>query len=210
MALTIASVTPNSGLTGGREFVLIQGTDFNINVNTDGSSKMEVYFGTEQAARVRARSTTEMDCLTPIHDPGLIDVKVVDTETTDEDTLTDGFTYARPVIGGGTNSDLWRVVDTLITEMRRQIIENIVTGSDVDYDGTPDDVLNIIEIASVPGIVLEGPRVIGSTGSFNRTGEPWEEYATDQFMKLRTQDYLNLEFTPRHRDRDPRGSQEGG
>lgn len=196
MALTITSATPNIGLTGGREFVLIQGTDFNISVNTDGSSKMEVFFGLEQATRVRVRSTTTMDCLSPIHDLGQVDVKVVDTVSTDEDTLSNGFTYKRPVIGGDTyQSDLWRAVASLVEELRRQIIANVVTGGEVDYDGSPNDLLNIIEIAKVPAIVLEGPKIIGSIGSLRRVGEPWEEVATDHFKRLRTQEYLNLEFS---------------
>jgi hypothetical protein len=194
MALSITSVTPNSGLTGGREFVLIQGTDFNTDVETDGSPKMEVYFDTEQATRVRVRSATELDCLTPIHDVGAVGVKVKDLDTSDEDTLANGFTYARPVIGGGTDSDIVRVCTVLIDEMKRQIIENVSLGTGIDFGGETWESINLLEIAEVPALILQGPRISDSAGSLHRTGEPWEETATDEFKKMRPQDIVNLEF----------------
>lgn len=195
MALTISSVTPSSGLTGGREFVLIVGTDFNISVDSEGISKMEVYFGTDEAKKVRVRSVTELDCLTPIHDLGQVDVKVVDTVAVAEVTLTDGFTYARPVIGGSTPSDVVRVTDVLVAEMKRQIIANVIVGHGADYGGVVYEDLNIIEVAETPAIVLDGPRLIESAGVLHRVGEPWVETATDVFKKKRPQDIMNLEFT---------------
>lgn len=197
MALTITSVAPNSGLTGGREFVLIEGTDFNIAVNADGSAKMEAYFGNNLASRVRVRSATELDCLTPIHDltSTAVAVKVKDLVTLDEATLPTAFSFARPIIGGGTNSELWHVVDSLVREFKRQIIDEVVIGSSVDFDDDYADGLNIIKLAKTPAIVLYGPNVVGSGGALHRSVEPWEYVGGGFYEKHRPQDVCDLRFT---------------
>jgi len=196
MALTVTSVTPPTGLTGGREFVLIQGTDFNISVDVDGHSRMEVYFGTELATRVRVRSATELDCLTPIHDPGSYDVKVKDLDAVVEDVLVDGFDFGRPVIGDqAVKSDIVYVIDTLVTEMKRQIIEEIIVGTSVDYDPDTDEGFHIVGLSKVPAIVLDGPRIYSSGGPFHRTGEQIEEVSPGIGRKIIAQDICNFEFT---------------
>jgi hypothetical protein len=156
---------------------------------------MEVYFGTEEATRVRVRSTTELDCLTPIHDAGQIDVKVKDLDTSDEDTLTDGFTFSRPTIGGETNNtDLVYVTKTLVAEFKRQLIENVKVSHGIDFGNVDLQNFDIIEFAEVPVIILQGPRIMESGGPLHRVGEPWQEVATDTFKKKRPQDIINLEF----------------
>jgi hypothetical protein len=195
MALTITTMTPATGKTGGREFVLIQGTDFNILVNTDGTSKMQVFFGTELATRVRVRSVTELDCLTPIHDPGLVNVKVRNTVGPVEATLTNGFTYGKPVIGGLTNqTDLWRVIDALVVEFRRQVIDEVTLGSSLEWDELPGDGVRFAKLAKVPCIVLEGPRVRSSGGVLQNSGEPWTDLGSSVFKRHRRQDIMDLQF----------------
>jgi len=197
MALTITNVTPSSGLTGGREFVLIEGTDFNIAVNTDGSAKMEVTFGTNVATRVRVRSATELDCLTPIHDQteSPVGVTVEDLVTLDTATLPTAFSFARPTIGGGTNSELWKVIEALVIEFKRQIMEEVVIGSSVDFDDNFASGLDIVKIAKVPALVLYGPQVRGSGGALQRSVEPWEYVGGGNYERNRPQDVCNLDFT---------------
>jgi len=196
MALTISGLTPNSGLTRGREFVLIQGTDFNISVDsTDGSPRMEVYFGTELATRVRVRSTTLLDCLTPVHDLGAVDVKVLDLDAVTEDTLTSGFTFARPVLDQNVESEIAQITRALIVELKRQIIDEVVNGQGIDFGSVQEESLSILNIAKVPALILEGPNVVNSGGALHRTGEPWEEVSTDHFEKPSPQDICNFEFS---------------
>lgn len=194
MALTITTLTPSTGLTGGREFVLITGTDFNINF-VGGVAQMEVYFGTEKATRVRVRSTTQLDCLTPISDPGQVGVKVKDLQAVTEFTLPNAFTFARPVLGGGTRqSTLWHVIDTVIRELRRQVLEEVISSVETDFDELPDGT-RFTKLAKVPALILDGPEVRGSTGPHHRCGEEFVQTAPDQFSKAYPQDYVDLVFT---------------
>lgn len=199
MVLAITNVNPNTGLTGGREMTIVQGTDFNTAVDSEGVSRMNVKFGTVDASRIRVRSVTELDCLTPIHDLGQVDVTVEDLDAVTSATLTNGFTFARPEIGGATyNSDLWRTVKTLAEEMKRQILEEVVLGPEVDYDDTPFDGMRITKLAKVPALVLDGPRIIGANGVFYRVREPWVQTAVGpprEFNRKRPQDYVDLQFT---------------
>lgn len=196
MALTVTSVSPASGLTGGRELAVIDGTDFNISVDSDGKARMRVKFGAAEATRVRVRSTTRLDCLTPIsplNDPGVVSVTVEDLDAVTSATLANAFTYKRPTIGG-VKSDLWYVVDRLIVEMRRQIIANVVLTTQIEYDADPSDILDVVENAKVPALVLVGPDVTETRGPHARIIEDLEPVGGGAWERRRSQDVETLRF----------------
>jgi len=193
MALTVTSVSPAAGLTGGRELAVIDGTDFNIAVDSDGLARMRVKFGTIEATRVRVRSTTRLDCLTPISDPGVVGVTVEDLDAVTSATLASAFTFKRPTIGG-VKSDLWYVIERLILEMRRQIIENVVLTTQIEYDADPSDILDVIENAKVPALVLVGPDVTETRGPHARIIEDLEPVGGGAWERRRSQDVETLRF----------------
>lgn len=195
MALTITSVNPTSGLTAGREFVLITGTGFNIAVDAQGASRMEVKFGASVARRVRVRSTTVLDCLNPINDEGTYVVTLKNLDTAEVATLPGAFTYRRPALTGSpVNSGLWCVQDALIRELRRQIIDEVVLTTQTDFDEQVGDELNIVKIAKLPSIVLIGPDVSGSGGPHARTEEPLEEAGGGTWKQRRPLDVVTLRY----------------
>lgn len=195
MAPTITTISPTTGLTAGRELATIAGTGFNTDVDSDGVARMGVKFGTLEASRVRVRSATSLDCLTPIADPAVYDLEVEDLDTTETDSLSSAFTFARPEIGGGTyNSDLWRVIEALIVELKRQVIEEVVLTTQVEFDADTADDLSIIKVAKVPAIVLVGPDVIDSAGPYSRVVEEFEHVGGGSYERKRSVDVKNLRF----------------
>lgn len=195
MAPTITTIAPTSGLTAGRELATISGTGFNTDVDSDGVARMGVKFGTLEASRVRVRSATSLDCLTPIADLGTYAVEVEDLDTVESDSLPSAFTFARPVIGGGTyNSDLWRVIEALIVELKRQVIEEVVLTTQVEFDEATADDLSIIKVAKVPAIVLVGPDVADSAGPHSRVVEEFEHVGGGSYERKRSVSVKNLRF----------------
>jgi hypothetical protein len=195
MALTVTNINPTAGLTAGREFILITGTDFNTAVDAQGASRMEVKFGSALARRVRVRSATELDCLNPIGNPGIVSVTLTNLDTTETVTVPTAFTYSRPVIGGAAaNAGLVHVVQSLIAEMQRQIIEEVVLTTQTDYDDQVSDELNIVKLAKLPSIVLVGPDVSGSGGPHARTVEPLKYIGSGKYEEPRPLDPVDLLF----------------
>lgn len=193
MALTVTGVSPSTGLTGGRELALIDGTDFNISVDSTGRPRMRVKFGTLEATRIRVRSTTKLDCLTPIADSAVYPVTVEDLDAVTSATLASAFTFKRPDIGG-IESDLWYVIETLVREMRRQIIENVVVTTEIEYDANTGDLLSIVEDAKIPAIVLVGPDVVETRGPHARPREDLEHIGGGTYERRRSQDIVDLRF----------------
>ncbi len=83
---TVASVSPNSGGTGGGTPVTISGTNF-----VAGAT---VKFGGAAATSVSIVSATQITALTPPHKPGTVNVVVTDPDGK-RGTLTGGFTYQK-------------------------------------------------------------------------------------------------------------------
>lgn len=195
MAPTITSILPITGLTAGRELATISGTGFNTDVDSDGVARMGVKFGTLEASRVRVRSATSLDCLTPIADLGAYDVEVEDLDTVETDSLSNAFTFARPVIAGGAyNSDLWRVVEALIVELKRQVLEEVVLTTQVEFDDTTSDDLSHIRLAKVPALVLIGPDVSDSVGPHARVMEEFDHIGGGSYERKRSIDVKTLRF----------------
>lgn len=174
---TVASVTPDTGLTGGGSLVTILGTDFDVPTGPVPVTPTEitVEFGAGRfATDVRVISATKITCLPPA---GLIPVEpttvvpippnelVVDVIVTNVDpgpnagsgTLSPGFTYKRPNLT--VQSHLLTVHRTLLERMMQQIILNVVSTTHTDYDNQVQDLENRPERAKLPSIALIGPRI---------------------------------------------------
>lgn len=174
---TITSLDVTQGPTQGRTLVVITGTNFRTYPPYGGTGKVpaprptvEVLFGGEPAYEVKIENATTVWCLSPVHDPGAVDVTVTNLDNEgnpiagETATKAGGFTYLRPYlrapVGGGTtfNGDLYRLVAAVIVEWRRQVLENtVIKKPHSDYSAAPSSART--RLASLPGVVLWGPKL---------------------------------------------------
>ncbi len=84
LAPTVASCSPNMGTTAGGTRVNIIGSNF-----LDGAT---VTFGGQAATGVIVYSAIHIECLTPLHPQGAVNVVVTNTDT-QSGTLVNGYTY---------------------------------------------------------------------------------------------------------------------
>ncbi len=166
----ITSLTPPTGPTGGRTLVDVEGAGFRLPPPPPPSGptppprpSVEVLVGGRSATEVRVRATDRLSFLTPIGDAGVTDVVVrnVDDDGVpiagEEATFTGGFTYRLPPLAA--ESDLARLVRTLLRELKRQILPNVSITVQTDFDAQTGDELHIAELASLPALVLVGPEM---------------------------------------------------
>jgi hypothetical protein len=176
---TITSITPNTGLTGGRLLVEVIGTNFQLppvppltGPSDPVNPSVSVLFGTQESPVVAVISPTRLHVLTPsatfdptAANPGAVSVTVrnitqagavIAGETA---TLVNGFTYTRPALEttSQTESLLARVVRAIIVELRRQILNNVELTVHTDYADMPGT--GMAMLSSLPGLVLAGPRI---------------------------------------------------
>jgi hypothetical protein len=211
---TITSLSPTSGPTQGRTLVAITGTNFRQYPAIPATGRVPVpdpsvvvLFGTEEATEVQIESATKVWCLAPVGDPGAVSVTV---KNVDEDgdvvvgetvTAAAAYTYIRPYIRvpstattvDGYRSDLQRLVIQILKEFKRQVLENTVLKKpNKDFASVP--ATGKVRLASLPGIVLFGPRL-----SVNRflTEQQHENsvYGADQFKSRRQVESRDVAFS---------------
>lgn len=167
---TISSINPTSGLTGGRNLVTVVGTNFRIPPDppaagpTNGQvpQTVRITIGGKLATQIEVWSATKLTFLSPIHDAGAVNVVLQNLDNLaapisgEVVTATNGFTYVMPNLS--TQSDFNRVVGTLLLEMRRQIMSEVVTTVHTDWSVAPNS-LGITAIAKLPALVLVGPNM---------------------------------------------------
>jgi hypothetical protein len=189
--------------------IRIEGTNFDVPpappasgyVGGDSPVTVEVEVDGRAADEVKVWHSGLITCLVPPYrgdpavltaSPGLdVDVLIRNVgPPIDEDTFVDAFTFQRADLTRDTGI-LVHVVKTLILELRRQVIQNIAVSTRIDYDAATGDSLDIVEIASVPGIALLGPDI--QEDKFRRTSE-----------KPNTQDVPTLTYTKKRIERTSR------
>lgn len=182
---TLTGITPSSGHPGGKELVRIEGTNFALPPSPPSSGyvggsyieTVEIVINGLPATEVKVWTDQIITCLTPAYrgspsdlsaDPGLsVDVIIRNIgPPEEEDTFLDAFTYKRTDLARG-DSSLTHVVRQLIRELRRQVIDYVVVGSHIDFDGDPSDALDMVELAEIPAISLFGPDI--SEDKFRRS-----------------------------------------
>jgi len=165
---TIVSISPNVGPSGGNTFVTITGTNFRVPPTPVSSGKTEaplstvrVTMGGREATSVEVVSSTKLYVLTIFGDSGARAVVVTNLDDAgvaipnETATAATGFTYKRPDLA--IERQLTRVVRALLQEWKRQVLENTVQTTYVDYDADAADKLDTTAFAALPAIVLVGP-----------------------------------------------------
>ena len=151
----IDSITPGSGPTSGGDLVAIAGTGLRESV--------AVRFGDVAAEVLAARAGTSALLRAPPHAPGPVDVVIDNLDASgipipgESATLPSAYVFERPDISA--ESDLTRLVRTLLQELKRQIVESTNMTVSVDYGETAPDGSSVAVIAKLPSLVLSGPRI---------------------------------------------------
>ncbi len=167
-APTITGFEPAAGPTGGLTLVEVQGSGFRLPPVPPATGPtppprptVEVLVGGRRAADVRVRASDRLSFLSPAHDAGAVDVAVRNLDDDgvpipgEEATLPGGFTYEARRLA--VESDLTRLVRTLLRELKRQVHPNVSLTVQTDFDSETGDELHLTELASLPGLVLVGP-----------------------------------------------------
>lgn len=175
---SITSIEPAVGLTSGQTFVSIIGTNMRLPPEppavgpTDGVLPVtaEALFGGEKAARVAVRNDptnppdgTILMCLTPPHAPGAFDVTIRNLDAAGEPIAGEeavspaAFTFQRADLT--VESDLTRLVRTLLRAIKAQVLQNLSITVHTDFDDTPEDGLQITTVSQLPALVLVGPEL---------------------------------------------------
>lgn len=157
MTPTIIDLSPAAGPTSGGDLVTLRGAF---------GSAISVRFGDAEAAVVAVRVESGVPLAqvrTPQHLEGAVDVTLTNLDADgapipgETVALANGYTYERPRIVKEAN--LTRLVRALLRELKRQVIENVALSVAVDFDDLALDGLDVRSIATLPSLVLTGPRV---------------------------------------------------
>lgn len=193
---TLAGISPASGPTGGDDLVRVTGTGF--------APSVAVLFDDAPAEVVSVREeagATVVDLRTPRHGEAVVDITIRNLDEAggpvpgEEATLEQAYRFLRPRIVA--ESDLTRLVRTLLRELKRQVLASVSMTVSVDYDDTTVDGMNVIAISQLPSLVLSGPRIAESR--FFSSNEPHEDVVPGavgpELMRRRPPYTVDLSFT---------------
>lgn len=177
---TITSITPAIGHTSGAGLVEIIGTGFQTwtippagnEPSGDVWPTVEVLFGGVRGSYVAVVASTRLFVrppptplpgVKPAFGEGAVDVLVrnidEDGDLIGSETATEigGYTYQRQQFA--VESDLARLVRELLRLFKQQIIPNVSNTSHSDYDLDSEDMLDTVDVGTLPALVLFGPLI---------------------------------------------------
>lgn len=177
MPLSLESVTPARGHTGGHTLVQIDGHGFRVRtpVAPSGPSlppppTVRVLFDGIPALAVEVVSEHVLRAVTPRHPPdrvvdgqqvavGTVDVQVLNLDDAgapiagEAGELAAAYTYVRPELAGYMGS--WTRTLIAFKEMLQELLlENVRVNPSVDYDPDTLEAAGFVELAEGPGIAL--------------------------------------------------------
>ncbi|HBQ18601.1 MAG TPA: transcription factor [Myxococcales bacterium] len=156
---TIEAVEPNVGPAGGGDLVRLWGRGF--------ADRVAVWFGGVDAEVLGVHEdgeTSLVDVRTPPHEPGRVDVELVHLDASgaavpdEAASLPAAYRFQRPRLA--TESDLTRLVRTLLRRLKRDLAVNTSMRVSVDYaDERHVDGMRVVPMATLPAIVLTPQRL---------------------------------------------------
>ena len=142
---SITSITPNTAPTGGGVLVEILGDGFQLpeppatgGPTTRLAPTMTVLVGGRAAFDVSVFAADRLTCIVPPGNAGPADVVVQNVDAAgvgipaEQAIAVDAFLYLRPALT--VEADLTRLVRTLLQELKRQVLENVVLTVHTDSD----------------------------------------------------------------------------
>lgn len=170
---TITQIIPAMGHPGGTAQVEVRGTGFRMPSEalptTRGTAPappptVRVFFGGAESPRVRLISEERLLVTLPQHAPEVVSVEVYNVgqhgETLGDEwvALEGGFEYRLPPLT--ERSIISEVTRRLIELLMQQVHPEVVITQSVDFsEDTMEDVLRKVAVASLPCVMLIGPRM---------------------------------------------------
>jgi hypothetical protein len=205
MALTVTSIEPAVGHSGGKTLVEIIGADFTQLPAPPAAGRVptpaptvRVLIGGKRATQVGLVSATQLYCMTPKGDPdgGPQDVVV---QNLDEDgnvvetaTLADAYTFQRPDLT--QDSRAVTVLRYFIREVKRQVLANVNFSTHSDYDAATGDTLNIAYVQELPALVIGDFELPENRMASNATPVEYRLDA-DRFITKRPPTIVDMRFS---------------
>lgn len=148
--MQIIHIHPTQGSARGGELVRLVGVGFPRDVR--------VAFGPAPAQVLAvAPDGRTLEVRTPEHPAALVDVIVTAPSAGESCVKARAFAYLRPQLT--YESDLTRLVRSLLQLIKRQILRNTGLTVSIDYRGLAADGGHAVELAKLPALVLTGPRL---------------------------------------------------
>jgi len=183
--MKLVSVDPKVGSVAGGNVVLLQGDGF--------SERAQVFFG-EIPARVLAVDSGESHsrCYVqaPAHAAGTVDICL--ESNANRVLLPQCYAYRRAALA--EESELTRLIRTLLRQLKHHLLENVSMTVAVDYAGPGEGDLQTAAMAKLPALVLTGPDI--ATNRVYITHESLElADGRGSFMHYRPPSTVDLSFT---------------
>lgn len=192
----LTSINPASGPSSGGDITRLTGDGF--------APRVDVLFGGVPAEVLAIREEAGVwlaDVRSPAHAEGTVDVVLRNLDEDgvpvpgEEANFAAAYRFLRPRIV--SESDLTRLVRTLLRELKRQVLASVSMTVSVDYDDTTIDGMNVVALSKLPSLVLSGPRVVENR--FFSTNEPHEDVVPGaggpELMRRRPPFTVDLAFT---------------
>ena len=172
MTPTVNAITPNLGHSGGNTLIEVDGTNFALppapvalGPTTPPPPSVSITIGGAPCAAVAVVSSSLIYCLTPKGDPDagpqalvLQNLDASGNPVPGESvTVSAAYTFQRPNLS--EESELARVVRSLIVELERQLIPNVNFSTHTDYDASTGDLLNYTYVAALPALIISNLEV---------------------------------------------------
>jgi hypothetical protein len=203
--VSVTSVEPSTGSSGGGLLVEIAGAGFRLPPPAVSSGPMasppptlEVHIGGHAARDVRVLGSDRLTCIVPAGTPGPADVVVQNLDEMcarlpgEKAALARGFTYVLSPLT--PESDLTRLVRTLLQELRRQVMDNVVLTVQTDFDAETGAELHVGQLAELPGLVLVGPE-LPENRFYSMNELPEASVGPNTFVRRREPYTVDLGFT---------------
>jgi len=193
---SIASISPSAGPTAGNLLVEVLGAGFQLSAGD--TCTVGVLVGGRSAREVRIVSSQQLTCIVPPADAGPADLVVQNLDTSGapipgEEAIAPGaFTYVPQPLA--IEADLTRLVRSLLQELKRQVLDNVVLTVHTDFDAGVGAELHLVQIARLPGLVLVGPE-LAENRFFSINQLPEVATGPDQFAQRREPYTVDLGFT---------------
>ncbi|HET9621810.1 MAG TPA: IPT/TIG domain-containing protein [Kofleriaceae bacterium] len=202
---SITRVRPRTGPTSGHVLVEILGEGLRLPPASSAtgpappaSARVQVRFGGALATDVRVYAADRLTCRIPIGDDGPCDVVVDNLDEHgmpipgEQSVARGAFTYVRPALT--IEADLTRLVRTLLHELKRQVIENVVLTVHTDFDADAGAELHLATVAALPALVIVGPE-LAENRFFSLNQFPEHADEENRFSRRRHPYTVDLSFS---------------
>lgn len=194
----IDSISPSAGPTAGNLLLEVLGAGFQFQLSAGSTPSVRVLVGGRLAREVRVAASHRLTCIAPASDAGTADVVVQNLDDAgatipgEEAVAPGAFTYVPQPLAA--EADLTRLVRSLLQELKRQVLDNVVLTVHTDFDAGVGGELHLAQIARLPALVLVGPELTEDR-FYSLNQLPEVAIGPGQFAQRRVPYTVDLGFT---------------